>query len=160
MVKLQQDSKGNFSARKRLPEDVREEYGRRHGARFEAKFSAPAKIGAHVAKQMFRDWETEVAARIGSIRAERTGEGSALSPRQARALAGEWYEWFLAKHPVSDQPKWEALRDQVHEALREAAGDDEWERGDPDDLWREDPELRRAVRPVLADVGETRQRTP
>ena len=32
MVKLQQDSRGAYSARKRLPEDVREEYDRRHGA--------------------------------------------------------------------------------------------------------------------------------
>jgi integrase len=157
MVKLWQDNKGNYSARKRLPDDVREEYGRRYGPRFEAKFSAAARVGTHVAKQMFRDWETEVAARIAAIRADRTGEGIALTPRQARALAGEWYEWFLAKHPVNDQQKWEALRDQVHEALREAAGHDEWEHGDPDDLWREDPELRRAVRPVLADVGETAQ---
>jgi hypothetical protein len=37
MVTLRQDTKGNFGARKRLPDDVREEYGRRHGQRFEAK---------------------------------------------------------------------------------------------------------------------------
>jgi hypothetical protein len=99
---------------------------------------------------MFRDWETEVAGRIAAIRAERTGEGVALTPQQARALAGEWYEWFIARHPVNDQRKWEALRDRVREALREATGDDQWERSDPDDLWREDAEVRRAVRPVLA----------
>jgi hypothetical protein len=122
MVSLRQDTKGNFSARKRLPNDVREEYGRRHGARFEAKFSAPATVGAHAAKQMFRDWETEVASRIEAIRAERTGKGTALTPRQARALAGEWYEWFIARHPASDESKWETLREQLHDALREAAG--------------------------------------
>ena len=72
-------------------------------------------------------------------------------------MAGEWYAWFIARHPVSDNHKWDELRDGVREALREAAGDDEWERSDPDDLWREDAELRKAVRPVLADVGETAQ---
>jgi integrase len=157
MVGLRQDAKGNFSARKRLPNDVREEYGRRHGARFEAEFSAPATVGAQAAKQMFRDWETEVASRIEAIRAERTGKGIALTLRQARALAGEWYEWFIARHPASDGGKWEALRDQVHDALREAVGEDQWERSDPDALWREDAELRKAMRPVLADVGETAQ---
>ena len=45
----------------------------------------------------------------------------------------------------------------MHEALREAAGDAEWERSDPDELWGEDGELRREVYPVLADVGETAQ---
>ena len=45
----------------------------------------------------------------------------------------------------------------MHDALREAAGEDIWERSAPDGLWREDVELRRAVRPVLADIGETAQ---
>jgi hypothetical protein len=45
MVSLRQDSNGNYSARKRLPDDVREEYGRLYGARFEAKFSARASRG-------------------------------------------------------------------------------------------------------------------
>jgi hypothetical protein len=157
MVTLRQDTKGNFSARKRLPDDVREEYGRRHGQRLEAKFSAPAKVGAHAARQMFRDWETEVAGYIAAIRAERTGEGVALTPQQARALAGEWYAWFIAKHPVSNRHKWEELRDRVQEALQDTAGDDEWEHNGPDELWREDAELRKAVRPVLADAGETAQ---
>ena len=157
MVTLRQDSRGNFSARKRLPDDVREEYGRRYGQRVEAKFFADASKGAAKAKQEFRDWETEVATRIAAIRAERTGEGVALTPQQARALAGEWYSWFVAKHPVSDRRKWEELRDRVQEALQDATGDDEWERSGPDELWREDAELRKAVRPVLADAAETAQ---
>jgi integrase len=157
MVKLRQDTNGKFVARKRLPDDVREEYGRRYGARFEAKFSAPAKVGPHAAKQMFREWDAEVTGRIATIRAERNGEGIPLTPQQARALAGEWYEWFIARHPASDLRQWEALRDEVHEAMREAVGDAEWERSEPDDLWRDDEELRRTVRPILADVGETAQ---
>ena len=149
-------AKGSWAA-KRLPKDVREEYGERYGQRFEAKFFAAASKGAAEARRLFRDWETEVDARIDAIRAQRTGQGVSLTPRQARALAGEWYEWFLARHPVSDQKKWEDLRDRVHEALREAAGDDVWERSDADDLWREDAGLRKVVRPVLADAGEAAQ---
>jgi integrase len=157
MVRLRQDERGNFSARKRLPDDVRAEYGRRYGARFEAKFSAPAKLGSHEAKQKFREWDAEVTARINAIRAARNGEGIALTPVQARALAGEWYDWFLARHPVTDEDHWETLRARVYDALREAVGDAEWERNNPDELWRDDTELRETVRPVLADVGETAQ---
>jgi hypothetical protein len=80
-----------------------------------------------------------------------------LTTRQAHALAGEWYDWFLARHPAADQQEWEGLRDQVQEALHDAVGDDEWEKHNPDDLWREHEELRKIVRPVLADVGETAQ---
>ena len=86
----------------------------------------------------------KLRGRIAAIRAERSGEGIALTPRQARALAGEWYDWFVARHPTSDLQKWEALRDEVHEAMREAAGEAEWERSEPDDLWREDEDLRRS----------------
>ncbi len=157
MVTLRQDSRGNYSARKRLPGDVREEYGRLYGQRFEAKFFASAATKPHVAKQLYNDWLAEAEVRIAAIRAERSGEGITLTPRQARALAGEWYAWFIARHPMSDQRKWKEVRDHVHEALREAVGDDEWERNDPDDLWREDEELRKTMRPILADVGETAQ---
>jgi hypothetical protein len=71
MVKLRQDSTGNYIARKRLPDDVREEYGRRFKARYEAKFFARASVGAQAAKQKFREWDAEVTARIEAIRAER-----------------------------------------------------------------------------------------
>ena len=85
MVKLRQDSTGKYLARKRLPDDVREEYGRRHKAHHEAKFSAPASDGPHSAKQKFREWDAEVTARVEAIRAERKGEGISLTRQRARA---------------------------------------------------------------------------
>ena len=154
---MRQDRTGKYIARKRLPDDVREEYGRRYKAHHEAKFSAPASDGPHIAKQKFREWDAEITARIEAIRAERKGEGISLTRQQARALAGEWYHWFIARHPTTDLEKWDAIREQVHDALREAVGDAEWERSDPDELWREDQKLRKEVYPVLADVGETAQ---
>jgi integrase len=157
MVSLRQDAKGNFSARKRLPDDVREEYGRRHGQRLEAKFFAAARKGAAEAKRLFREWESEVDAHIEAIRAERTGEGVSLTPQQARALAGEWYEWFVGRHPVWNLTSWEDLQERVNEALKEAVGYENWEGSNLDDLWRQDEDLRQEVRPVLADAGETAQ---
>jgi len=157
MVKLRQDNTGKYIARKRLPDDVREEYGRRYKAHHEAKFSAPASDGPHVAKQKFREWDAEVTARIEAIRAERKGEGITLTRQQSRALAGEWYHWFIARHPTTDLEQWDAVRERVHEALREAVGAAEWERSVPDELWEHEPNLRREVYPVLADVGETAQ---
>ena len=88
MVTLRQDSRGNFSARKRLPDDVREGYGRLYGARHEAKFFAPASIGTHGAKQKFREWEAEVASRITAVRAAQRGEGVDLTQKDALGLAG------------------------------------------------------------------------
>jgi len=70
MVQLRQDSKGNYSARKRLPDDVREEYGRRNGSRFEAKFSVPASTKPQLAKQQFNEWLAEAEGRIAARRYE------------------------------------------------------------------------------------------
>jgi hypothetical protein len=119
--------------------------------------AAHASVGANAAKQKFREWDAEVAGRIDTIRAERTGEGITLTRQQARALAGQWYQWFIARHPTSDLETWDAIRDQVQDALREAVGEAEWERSDPDKLWHQDAKLRTAVYPVLADIGETAQ---
>ena len=79
-----------------------------------------------------------------------------LTRQQARALAGEWYDWFLARHSSSDRD-WEQARDQVQDAMREAVGEKRWEENHPDELWEQEEELRTTVRPVLADVGETAQ---
>jgi hypothetical protein len=116
-----------------------------------------AKTGLAEAKRQFREWENEVDGRIATIRAERTGEGVALTREQARALAGEWYDWFVARHPYRDLETWDFIRDELHDALRDAIGHEEWERGHQRELWREDEELRKEVRPILADVGETAQ---
>jgi hypothetical protein len=59
MVSLRQDANGNFRARKRLPDDVREEYGHLYGQHLEVKFFVPAIKGAAEAKRLLRDWEAE-----------------------------------------------------------------------------------------------------
>jgi len=53
MASLAQDSKGNYRARKRLPDDVRDDYGRLYGPRFEAKFFAPASTKRLEAERLF-----------------------------------------------------------------------------------------------------------
>jgi hypothetical protein len=135
---------------------VGEEYARLYGPSLEAKFSAPASTKAHLAKQLFGEWLAEVEARIAAIRAQRTGEGIALSRQQARALAGEWYDWFLARFSLGNDD-WELALDKVKDAIQTAVGDKRWHENHPDELWEQDEQLRKAVRPVLADVGETSQ---
>ena len=64
MVTLSQDDKGNFKARKRLPADVRENMDVATGSVLRPSSSPQRALDAHAARQMFRDWETEVAGRI------------------------------------------------------------------------------------------------
>jgi hypothetical protein len=156
MVTLRQKSNGAFAAKKRIPDDVRDEYRQLHGQYHVAKFYAPPGTKPHEAKRLFGEWLAEVEGHIANIRAQRTGEGVSLTREQARALAGEWYAWFLARHASGDMdPQW--ARDQVQDAMRKAVGEKRWEANHPDELWDQEEELRCAVRPILADVGETAQ---
>jgi integrase len=159
MVTLATDPNGNFKARKRLPDDVREEYGRLYGARFEAKFYAPASVGRAAAMQRFRAWDAEVEQRIETIRRMLRGEGIDLDREQAVALAGEWYNWFVARHkeeqadPAAyDEAVWDII-----EAMREFAPDEVREEPLRDMERARAPEVRARVRPVIADLGHTAQ---
>ena len=164
MVSLRNDDRGNFIARKRLPDDVREEYGTLYGARHEAKFFARASLGAYEAKQQFRAWEAEVERNIETIRRTIRGEGIDLDHKQAHALAGDWYNWFIAQHD-NDPGKPEAwdlafwhLVDKVAEALPVDVQGDELERNKHLlTEWTAYPEVRTALRPIISDFGRTAQ---
>jgi integrase len=157
MVSLRQDERGNFIARKKLPEDVRQEYGRLYGQHHEAKFFRPASTPKHKAKRDFNDWEQEVDNRIAAIRAARDGTGLTLTRAQARELAGQWYEWWTVRRPNPDLRQVEHWRDAVQEALYLTISEAEEDAFGRDELWRDREDVRESVRPVLADIGETAQ---
>lgn len=157
MVHLQQQANGSWRARKRLPKAVGQDYAALYGQRSEALFYAPAGTAPSEAKRLFNEWIAEVENRIDAIRRRQRGEGQSLTRMQARALAGEWYDWFIQRHPLSSREYWEQVRDRVHEAMREVVGDDIWDESDPDVLWKQDEDLRKAIRPLLQDAGETAQ---
>src|SRR5262249_10268303 len=141
MVSLRQDSRGNYSARKRLPDDVREDYGHLYGARFEAKFSAPAHLGKQNALQRFRLWEAEVESRIEAIHKAQRGEGIDLDHKNAVALAGEWYNWFVARYEnePGDPVGYEEALWGIIDAMLDFAPDEVRERPLRDMNWARDP---------------------
>src|SRR3982074_3421239 len=88
---------GSFGGRKRIPADVQEAYAKLYGNHSEERFnSGPVPIG--IARAKHREWLSDIEARISNIRAERKGEGRTLTPMQARALSGQWYDWFTGRH--------------------------------------------------------------
>jgi hypothetical protein len=89
---------GIATDRKVVPFDVRDQYSKLYGQRTEERFnSAPAPL--LLARAQHREWQSEIEARFAAIRAERRGEGRILTPKEARASAGEWYHWFVAWAP-------------------------------------------------------------
>jgi hypothetical protein len=156
MVALTRDKNGGWHARKRIPDAVRDEFHHLYGQRHEAKFFAEGTTPDREARQLFNEWLAETEGRIGAIIAAQKGEGISLTHKQSRALAGEWYKWFVERHPPADKEQWSELNSRVHEVLTSFIGTEE-EAKNPDVLFRRFPKVREALRPILSDMGETAQ---
>ena len=96
-LKLTPKASGDFYARKRIPDDVREEYAHLYGKSAEERISIKP-TDASSARREAQEWGAEIDTRFGNIRAARMGDGLALSRKQALALAGAWYNWFVARY--------------------------------------------------------------
>lgn len=161
MTSLKRSKSGPYTARKAIPADVRDEYRRRYGQTWEVRFTAPAGTPNGEAKALFNDWLAEIESRIAAIRASARGEGQDLAPRQARALAGDWYGWFVGRH--EDDPghpeTWGSQQEQLVDSIRLLAPDwfDQDRDAGQEDRWLRDPDVRVKARPVVADMAETSQ---
>jgi integrase len=158
-TKLTPAHKGGFIARKVIPHDVREEYAKRFGQRTEERLNT-GPMPASLARAKHREWSSEIEARIANIRAGRTGDGRTLTPKEARALAGEWYSWFTARmaaHNWSadtwEDYEWHAVRSQLYGPAMEGGVFS----GDPLDFWERDSAMRDRVRPIIADETKSQQ---
>src|SRR6476660_2942739 len=97
-TKLNPTKGGGFTARKRIPEDAQADYERLHGVRWEARLNIAPGTPVLLARAKHREWLSEIESRIANIRAEKKGEGRLLTPKDARALAGEWYQWYTERY--------------------------------------------------------------
>ena len=161
-TKLTPTKSGGFTARKRIPEDAQADYERLYDVKWETRLTIAPGTPVLQARAQHREWLSEIESRIANIRAEKKGEGQVLTPKDARALAGEWYHWFTARHIESAQSPahWENLRERVGDALRDevlAYGEGPQEDDEVDEIWERSPEAREDVRPMLADWGEVAQ---
>jgi hypothetical protein len=158
MVALSRAANGRWFARKGIPEDVRKEYARLYGLKREVHLKLPADTPRHEAKARLGEWEAEVETRIATLRAQRKGEGQPLTRLNAIALAGRWYTWFVKQHEGDPgAPKrWREMGDHfVWEVLHPEAPDTyhEHPKADPQWEWANEPEVREAVRPQVAELA-------
>lgn len=157
IVQLTRAKSGAYTARKVIPKDVREDFARLYGIRWEAKATFPAGLKLHEAKARHGEWVADIETRIHAIRADQRGEGISLTHKQANALAGEWYRSFLAQHednPGSPQ-RWEERFWILISLLEEHAPEDVLAQSPRDLEWTRDPEVRNGIRPVMAKEART-----
>ncbi len=157
-TKLTPTGNGGFVARKRIPTDVQDAYTKLYGQRWEERFNS-GPMPALLARAKHREWSSEIEARFATLRAERRGEGRALAPKEARALAGEWYGWFTARMAGRKWGAeiWKQYGDHLRSELYGPAMSRGMFAGDPLDLWESDSEMRERVRPMIADWSESNQ---
>src|SRR6185312_10440601 len=156
-TKLAPAARGGFIARKVLPADVRDDYAKLFGQRTEERLNT-GPVPVQLARAKHREWLNEIEARIANIRAARKGEGRTLAPKDARALAGEWYGWYVARE-ANKWPAdvWEDYRGRMMEELQAAAIQNGVFAGDPFELCEGNPAIRAHVRPLIADEGKSEQ---
>jgi hypothetical protein len=145
--------------RKGIPKDVRAEYQRLYGQRWEAKLTLPAGMKPQEAKVRLSEFSAEVESRIEAIRAARRGVGQSLTQRQAFALAGEWYVGYVAQHEENPGTveHWRVIWDVLIHRLEDHAPDWVIEEGWRDLEWTKEPEVRAGVRPLISDEAKTAQ---
>ena len=156
-TKLAPAGRGGFVARKVIPVDVRDEYARLYGPRVEERLNT-GTMPILLARAKHREWLSEVEARISNIRAARKGEGRTLPPKEARALAGEWYQWYVARE-VNSWPAdvWNDYHFRMIDELKAAAITIGAFAGEPLDLLETNAVIRERVRPVIADEAKSEQ---
>jgi hypothetical protein len=113
---------GAYSVRKAIPADVRDEYERPYGQRWEATLTLPATMRPQEAKAAQAKFLATVETRIKAIRDANAGRTRSLNERGALALAGEWYRWYTAQHEDNPgSPKhWEDLSEALYETVSRA----------------------------------------
>src|SRR5467141_176066 len=154
MAGLKRRKSGAWGSRKTIPEEVRPDYQALYGKHCEELFYAPASCPPQRAKVLHSEWEAEIDSRIAALRAKQRGEGRDLTQREARALAGEWYRWYVSSHEENpgQAAHWAKLREVLIDLLIDAAGDPETFEIDLEAL-----EVREKVHPMLADEAKTAQ---
>jgi integrase len=162
LPKMTPTAVGGFSARKRIPQDVQNEYEKVYRVRWEERFNS-GPVPLSLAREKLTDWFNDIEARIKNIRAEQKGEGRTLTPMQARALSGDWYLWWTARllaKPLdlaSLDIHLDLYIDQCIDGTREPGELDDPPWRDAAHEWDTNYEARGPARAWAADHGETSQ---
>jgi hypothetical protein len=154
LSKLKRMPSRAWKGRKAIPQAVRVEYQRLYGPGREAIFWAPAGTTPQRAKAGYAEWQALIERRVTALREAGAGRGQDLTQRQAGALAGEWYRWFVSLHEENPgaPSHWAELHDVWWDSLVDTAGDPEtWE------IDMEAPEVREELHPLLARDARTDQ---
>ena len=135
---------------------MREEYAALYGMAWEENLSIPKRTPAEETKARHCEWLAEIETRIASLRAAKTGARQPLTRRNAHALAGEWYRWFVGRHEedLRTPSYWALLSECLLDAIYDHAPDEYHSNPQIVPDWEFEPEVREAVRPLVAQEAK------
>jgi hypothetical protein len=159
MALLRKRKSGSWKARKAIPTDVREDYHALYGKSLEEIFHAPSTDPRPRAEMKHREWLMEVESRIRTLRAKKRGGARDLTQREAQALAGQWYQWFVAQHEENpgNPQHWELSAELLEDAIRDATLEYEFDPFLDQTQRNQEPAVRKQVHPQLTRHADTAQ---
>jgi len=136
--------RGSYTARIKIPAELREVYASKFGQRWSIKKTWPKTLTQAQANEKCEAWIKATTARFDALRAANAGHLATLDHRQIHALVGQWYMEFVHEHEIrpGDPAGWQMALEQFGDALTMAGGLAE---RDHDDLLR-DPDVLAAIR--------------
>jgi hypothetical protein len=160
MATLKSTKGGGYHSRIGIPRDIRGDYQALYGRGWEEQFRLPQGHSAQRARVLFSAWQADIESRIATLRAKQRGEGRDLTRREAHALSGEWYSWFVSRHEEApgEPERWARLGEHVTDAIMDATP--WWDDKSPEFEHRDrakEPEVQDLVHPMLSDKAEIAQ---
>ena len=118
--------RGSYTARIKIPADLRDVYAAKFGQRWSIKTTWPKTYSQARANQECDEWVRQMTARFDALRAAKAGHLVTLDHRQVHALVGRWYHEFVGQYENSpgDAEGWQRALDDLGEALGMAGGHD------------------------------------
>jgi hypothetical protein len=104
-------------------------------------------------------WLIKIEGRIRTLRAKKRGEARDLTQREAQALSGQWYRWFVNQHEENpgNPQHWELSAELLEDAIRDATLEYEFDPFLDQTQRKQEPAVRKQVHPQLGRHADTAQ---
>ena len=127
MLKAQQRTRGTYTARIKIPADLRVVYAEKFGLQWSIKKTWPKTLTQAEADAACEKWVREVTAGFDALRAATAGRLQTLDYREVYGLVGQWYREFVGKYENNpgDPEGWQRDLENFDDCLRFDPNDEE-----------------------------------
>jgi hypothetical protein len=124
MPKLRRRTRDTYTARVKIPPDLRDVHEHLFGQRWAIKTTWPKSLSPSEALAACASWGASIQDRFDALRAAKSGQLRTLSHIEVHSLVGAWYQDYVAKYEANpgDPEAWAIALDDFGDALVMASG--------------------------------------